>query len=105
MPGEEVSSLSLMMGKQLNGQSTSSGGNTEFINSVTAFEVNVDQETLLTTERVSWEWRDKVVPSSLGKHTAMLSIEVPPHQRDKKSEAPKGSGPLGRPGRLASPGS
>lgn len=35
------------------------------INTEAAFELNVDQETLLTAERVSWRWRDIVICSSL----------------------------------------
>lgn len=74
------------------------------ISSETAFELNADQETLLTTERVSWGWRGKVIPSFLGKPNARLSMEIPCHQKDKKQEALKGPGALGRPGRLeASP--
>lgn len=75
------------------------------INSETAFELNADQATLAD----HWEGQLGVEGQSrtlvFGKPTALLSMEVPCHQKDKKWEVLKGSGALGRPGRLASAGS
>lgn len=76
---EELSSLWFMMRKQVDRRHTWPGGNTSLTNSETA-----DQETLLTSGRVSWRWQGSHT-LVFGKPTALLSMEVPKRQEVKSS--------------------